>query len=351
MKDAKNIYELLNDMDINLEDYDKKELDDMEKRRLKNNFRKTKMKKVNLRKIGTIAVVAVFTIGLLGQTNLGKNVYAAAQSKVSEISYSIGEGLGIKRNIEPYANVVNKVVEDKKVEVKLTDVIIDKDELIFSTIINTNKPVSGIDFDYDIIINGRKLSIDSASCKHEGIEGSETLFLLTHFVETKGIDLKQNLDIKIVFYNLNYRVGEEDKRVKGNWEFEFNASGSELMADTHVLPINYSFSIDDQKYTLEEFRYNPVSQKIFGKIEGKTREPYWIDLKGYDNLGNEVVFFLASVSGEELIFKYENMYRNLSDEITSITLAPYVTKTPEDRETTSDDVKKAGEEFTIFLMK
>lgn len=351
MKDAKNIYELLNDMDINLDDYDKEELDDLERRNLKNNFRKGRKKKINLRKIGTIAAIAVLTIGLLGQTNFGKNVYAAVQSKVSEISYSIGEGLGIKRNIEPYANVVNQVVEDKGVEVKLTDVIIDKDELIFSTIVNTNKPVSGLDLDYDIIINGRKLSVDGASCKHDGIEGSETLFLSTYFVDINGIDLEQNLDVKIVFHNLNYRMGEEDKRIKGNWEFEFNASGSELMADTHVLPIDYSFSIDNQKYILEEFIYNPVNQKIFGKIEGKSKAPYWIDLKGYDNLGNEVVFFLASVSGEELIFKYENMYRNLSDEITSITLTPYVTKTPEDRETTSDDVKKAGEEFTIFLMK
>ncbi len=53
--------------------------------------------------------------------------------------------------------MVNQVVEDNGIEVKLTDVIVDKDELIFSTIINTNKPVDGCDFDYDIFINGKKL--------------------------------------------------------------------------------------------------------------------------------------------------------------------------------------------------
>jgi len=70
-------------------------------------------------------------------------LYAAAESKVLEISYSIGKALGIERNIEPYAKVVNQIVEDNGVEVKLTDVIVDKDELIFSTIVNTNKPVEG----------------------------------------------------------------------------------------------------------------------------------------------------------------------------------------------------------------
>ncbi len=64
---------------------------------------------------------------------------------------------GLKKNIEPYANVVNQVVEDNGIEVKLTDVIIDKDELIFSTIVNTNKAVDGCSLDYDIFINGKKL--------------------------------------------------------------------------------------------------------------------------------------------------------------------------------------------------
>ncbi len=63
----------------------------------------------------------------------------------------------MKKNIEPYANVVNQVVEDNGIEVKLTDVIIDKDELIFSTIVNTNKAVDGCSLDYDIFINGKKL--------------------------------------------------------------------------------------------------------------------------------------------------------------------------------------------------
>ncbi|HHY05093.1 MAG TPA: DUF4179 domain-containing protein, partial [Thermoanaerobacterales bacterium] len=144
MKGSKNVYELLNHMDIDLEDYDREVLNDMEKRSLKNNFRKSIKRKINFKKLGNIAAVAVLTLGFFSQTNFGKNVYAAAESKVSEISYSIGEALGTKRNIEPYANVVNQIVEHNGVEVKLTDVIIDKDELIFSTIANANTPVDWV---------------------------------------------------------------------------------------------------------------------------------------------------------------------------------------------------------------
>lgn len=79
--------------------------------------------------------------------------------KVSKISYSIGKSLGIERNIEPYSNVVGQVREDNGVEVKLGEVIIDKDELIFSTIVNANKPVEFARFDTEIFINGENLQI------------------------------------------------------------------------------------------------------------------------------------------------------------------------------------------------
>ncbi len=351
MKGSKNVYELLNHMDIDLEDYDREVLNDMEKRSLKNNFRKSIKRKINFKKLGNIAAVAVLTLGFFSQTNFGKNVYAAAESKVSEISYSIGEALGTKRNIEPYANVVNQIVEHNGVEVKLTDVIIDKDELIFSTIANANTPVDWVDFDYDIFINGKRLTNYGATGSSGRIGNSETAFSHFHAVDTKGIDLKEHIDVKIVLENLNYTIGTSKKRIKGKWEFEFMASGSELMANSHTLPMDYSFNIGDLKYSLEEFRYNPVNQKFFGKLKGKSKDSYAVDLRGHDNLGNEVVFFLTSVSGEDLVFKYENIHGDLSDEITSITLIPYAAKYPEQSGKMSDDYKQVGEEFTVFLKK
>lgn len=137
MKNSKSIYEILNDIDVNIEDYEKEGLNDMEKENLKRTFRKNIRRKFNFKRFAAIAAALILTIGVLGQTNLGRQVYAAAESKITEISYSIGKALGIERDIEPYANVVNQVVEDKGIAVKLTDVIIDKDELIFSGIVET----------------------------------------------------------------------------------------------------------------------------------------------------------------------------------------------------------------------
>jgi len=349
MRNYKNVYELLNYTNINLEDYDREVLNDAEKQRLKNSFRNNRKKMFNFKKFGTIAAVAVLTIGLLSQASFGKSVYAAAQSKISEISYSIGEALGIKRDIEPYANVINQIVEDKGVEVKLTEVIIDKDELIFSAVMNANTPIDGFRFDYDIFINGKKLINYGATGSSGRINNSDTAFFCSYAVDTAGIDLKDNVDIKIVLTEIDYTAGTLEKRIKGNWVFEFTATGSELMANSHTVPINYSFNIGDQKYTLEEFRYNPVNQKIFGKVQGKAKDSYAIDLRGYDNLGNEVVFFLTSLSGEDVVFRYENIHGDLAEEITSITLTPYAAKYPKESGKMNGEYEKVGEEFTLFL--
>ena len=118
------------------------------------------------------------------------------------------------------------------------------------------------------------------------------------------------------------------------------------------MPLDYSFNIDNTKYILEEFRYNPVNQNIYGKIEDKNKGfEYDIRLKGEDNLGNKVVFYLSSSDGENLIFRYSNLYGDLADEITSINLTPYAVKFPEESGRLNNDWKEVGEEFTIYINK
>lgn len=350
MKNTENIYELLNYLSIDLEDYAKEELSDMEKQKLKRAFRRKKNRS-NSKKIGTIAV-ALLAVVIFAQTGWGKAVYAATESKLAEISYSISEALGIERNIAPYANVVNQVVESNSTAMKLTDVIIDKDELILSIITSTNKPVQeGIDFDYGIFINGKKIRNYGGSGSSGSIDDSQTRFFSVRSVNIDGIDTTGNVDIKVVLKNLtHYFTGDNVwEKVKGKWEFEFVANGSELMADTHALALDYGFHIGDEKYTLEEFRYNPVNQKIFGKVKDRSEPYYKIDLRGRDNLGNEVEFRLTRVSGEDLIFKYQNLHGDLSKEITSITLTPYAAKLPEKSGKISDVWEQVGEAFTIHL--
>lgn len=355
MKKSKNIYDFLNDMDFDIDDYEKEELNDMEKKKLKNEFRKNNKKKFNFKKFGSIAVALLLTVGILSQTGFGRDVYAMAESKLSEITYTIGNALNIERDIEKYSNVINKTVENNGVEVKLTDVIIDKDEILFSTVINTSEPADGVDFDYDIFINGEKTRLSGATGSSGKIDDSKELFSTNYEVDVKDINIKEDLDIKIVLKNFSYYTfgennGYEDlNKIRGKWDFEFNASGSELTANTYSLPMDYSFKAGNQEYKLEEFRYNPVSQKIYGKLGERSNLDYTVDLKGFDDLGNEVEFILSRQDNENIIFRYSNIYGDLSEKAQTLTLIPYAAEIPKESGEMPNSHKAVGEKFTINL--
>lgn len=348
MKDSKSIYELLNNVKFDINDYSKGELNDMEKQNLKKTFRRTAGRKFNFKKTVSIAAALVLTVGVLSQTDFGKEVYAAAESKISEITYSMGKSLGIERDIEPYANVVNQVVEDKGIAVKITDAIIDKDELILTTIFDTGREVNSFRVDYDVFINGKRVS-SSRSGTMGPIDESKNLYFAADYIDVKNIDTSSDVDIRIKIDEINYHLKDKEESIKGNWEFEFTANGGELSANTNVIPVEYQFAIDGTQYSLNEYRYNPVSQKITGEIKSKERNNYDIELRGSDNLGNEVVFYLSRSSKDEMVFKYEDIKGDLSDDIESISLTPYAVKFPEKSGRMNSDFKQVGEEFTIYL--
>jgi hypothetical protein len=351
MRESKNIYEALNNINFNIDDYEKQEISDLEKKKIKRSFMKSRKKQYNFKKIGVIAAALALTIGILSQTDFTQSVYAATQSKISEISYSISQALGIERNIEPYLNVVNQVVEDKGIEVKLTEVIIDEGQLYFATIVDTGKPMDMIDFDYDIFINGKKIVNAGGGAASNSINDSGTIISTHYNRKIKDTKLTGNLDIRIVLKSLNYYENSIPKKMKGKWEFEFTANGAELTAETYKIPLNYSFNIGKEKYILEEFRYNPVSQNISGRIEvdEKGFSRYDLNLKGKDNLGNIVEFDSGSISvSDGVVLKRSRYYGDLDSKATSITLAPYIKEFPEkDGQPYVEEWKQIGEEFTV----
>jgi hypothetical protein len=112
------------------------------------------------------------------------------------------------------------------------------------------------------------------------------------------------------------------------------------------------FNIGEQKYKLEEFRHNPVNQKIYGTSQNEYEVSHDIILRGYDDLGNKVEFDSYRYKDKELIFHYSN-YSNegndLSDDAKSITLIPYAAEYPKETGGITSNYEQVGEEFIINL--
>lgn len=352
MKESKNFYEALNDVEFNLEDYEKETLSKPEKKKMKKNFAKRKRRLYDYKKIGIAVAVFVLIITIFNQTNFSRSVYAATQSKLMEISYSVGSLLGFERNIEPYINVVNQVAENKGIEIKLTEVILDEDELHFATITDTGTPMDMVFFDFDIFVNGKRLETGAGGGSTNSIGDSDTLFASRYSTEVMDADLTRNMNIKILLKNLNYYEKSKMKTIKGTWAFDFSADGKELTTATKKVPVDYTFYIGDEKYILEEFSYSPVKQRISGRLEVEGLGFSNVDflLKGEDSLGGPVEFDGGSMSVEHGInFNRNRFSGDLAPEITFITLAPYIREMPEGGGRVNSEWKQIGEPFTINL--
>lgn len=340
----KDIYDMLNDSDINLVDYGKEEFNDIEKGKIKSNFRKSIKKKRDYRKGTVAATLAIgLTLGLFG-TNTGNQVLAT----INIIGSDIATRLGIESNLEDYKTVVDKSVTKDGITIKLNEVVLDGEVLIVSSTLKTQEFVdkgTSIHADETIYINGKNVTLGGGGSV-ENIDGYTMESVMEHNLDTS--ELNGDLDIEIVYKN----VFQGEKVInKGPWKFEFKTNGDELQLDTQVVKLNNKFTLDNgDEVTIEEFTSNEVGQKINYSKTGESNE-YDIKLGGEDDLGNKVEFYIRRSSADGGTLYIYNLDGLLSSEAKTITLTPYAVEYPEESGRANNDFKQVGEEFIIDISK
>lgn len=355
----KDIYSMLNEANINLEDYEKREFNDVEKKNIMNSFRKSISKK-KFQKRNVIAAVAAIALTV---TLFGTNVGVQALTKTLQIVgvEDIGRFMGIQKNLDDYKTVINKVITNNGVTVQLNEVILDGDELAVSYNVTYDKKLSEI---YDgkqkevdeewhgfngISINGTGLNTGSGGGSRN-IDDYTIQSVTTY--ELGNIDLSGDLDIKLSCSPV--KGDEVTNKKSGDWGFEFKTNGDKLKIDTKEVALNNKFTLENgMEYTLEKYTDNSMGQKIYASISNfNGNKMHTLLLKGNDDLGNKVVFYASHSNKEKALFKIENLDGNLNEKVTKLTLTPYEEEIPNN---TSEGVKyelkykQIGESFTIDL--
>ncbi|MBZ9606321.1 DUF4179 domain-containing protein [Clostridium estertheticum] len=335
-----DIYAVLNEADINLDDYKKENFNDIEKKNIKDNFRKSinKKKFYNRKIVAAVAVVAL-TVGILGS-----NVPVAG---LSTFSSNIGAFLGIQENLDEYNTVVNKTITDNGVTVKLNEVILDGDELNVSYNISSNKKLEKNQSWFclnDIYVNGKSVN-GGAGGGAFNVDDYTTQTVMAY--DLGKVDVSGDLNIKISSHTMNLN----DKETKGSWDFNFKTNGDQLKINTKEILLNKKFSLPNgEEYTLKKYTSNAVGQKIYASISNFTaKSTYAVDLKGIDDLGNKVTFYASHSDKEGALFKIENIDGNLNKNAKTLTLTPYAAKYPDKSGRMDGESKQVGDKFTIDL--
>lgn len=307
----RDLYDKINDEDFDFSKYEIKNTNDLEKMKMKKTFKKN-IKKKNNKKYGTIAAALIIGVGIFS-TDLGSVVYAKAEETLTNISYSISKAIGADKDIEKYTTVVNSEVTDNGLSVKLNDVAINRDKLMVSTTLRLPQEVDGYHMDYDVHINGKKAKVISGTGFSEQIDK----YTFNEMMESKieNINNDENLDIKIKIKKVYIYQGEKEDKIKGNWNFEFNTSGSELTKDTVDLDINQNVKINDLELKFTSYSENEFSNLIYADFINPTKDSYDFTLIGEDDLGNKVEFFMHELFDGKVTFRNQSKINKDASEL------------------------------------
>ncbi len=359
MKDEKQLYTLLNDVQTDLSVYEDS-INELDKKRMQHSakqimqtYPKLQNERHKNRTWIAAACTALLVCGVM-MTDVGSRaVYAAGES----VAYHISNFLGIDRNLSDYATVIGTEQTDNGYTIRLNEVILDQNTLIVSTnVYKTDREqmvqeevFMGIPVG-DVYINGRSaVSAASGSAVYDEADNSIGALFEYHLQNT--IDTTGELDIKLVFHNISVQKG----RPEGNWEFHFIADGAALAQDTVHIPLN--IIVETEKGAKVEFQYyseNLLGERIYYGVEGSLNKSIY--LIGVDDIGNEIKFspnvYEGNYEGTEGKGYMTPFSTDMITEDTkTLTLTPFFSEdvVREDGKIFRGELVQAGEPFVIEL--
>lgn len=351
MDSNKNIYEILNNIETDIEGYNKEVMTDFEKNKYKKIFKNRNRNKTKFKKVIYIAVSLVLLFSGFASTDTGKKVYAKAQSRLLDFNFSINKILKIDREIDKYVTNVDMIVEKDLMALKLTDVILDNNELILSNIIEVDEEIEYADLNPVIYLKGKEINHNGASGTFYKVEGMDNLYYNINKLRFDNLDFSEEVDLKIVYNDIKIYNKDKSKGkiIKDNFEYTLKTSAKELLLNTKISDINKKLDVKGSEYILENISINPVNQKIYGSINNPKKLNYDLKLVGNDSNGKEVIFYLGSSTREYFEMNYYNYDNDFNIDADYLILTPYAVKYPEKSGKMSDDWEKIGESFKIDL--
>ena len=406
----KTIYELLNDIEVDIDSYEKVDIDEIKMKKYKKNILNSivnKKSKKSKNKI-IVAIASLLIIFSFGQTKIGGKVYSEVVNKIKEITYPIYNVFNYRNLNEEviykYIDIVDMTVESNNIPIKISEVVGDGNTLLLSIIIDLNDKTSDlkdynnpnynrywIELDYDLKVNGKNIGLKEVSQRDRRLNYNEGIYGI---ILQKDMDIEEigniNIDFNInkIEINDSLNKGEPIKEYKGEWGFNFILNNDELVSKVNNIKLKEVVHYKDLDYSLDELRIGSLDIGISGKINNDileevsdkyygeivSKRPYLgfdgIVLKAKTNIGEEFLFGESRVDFKsgDIDFRYidnDSMLNGIPrlkmdsyfEDIEYIELTPYyLNKTSINVLPSLEDIDNninydKGEIFKIYLNK
>lgn len=344
-----SVYDYLNDMDNRPDSYSFSAAEPGDVKRWKKSFDTRRGKTGAKWRKYAAAAAALAIVAVAGSIlPVGQTVYAG----VKAVTYELSQMLGIEKDLDPYRTVVGKSLTKDGFTITLNEVILDRECLYISDTLTVpeamNSPEDMMNYDtyIEVYINGRKVSNGAGGGSRQADEYNIVSDMLA---EIPGVDTDGTLDVEIQYEVLGGDSAFGDISMGG---FEFTASGQELSVNTLSVPLDQTFVLPDgETVKFTEYTSNALGQKIYYE-KSAAGYSYDIELRGEDNLGNPVSFYVRAQEGTNGRMEVESIDNGyISDDASSLTLALYAVEMPKESGKMPDasEYEQVGEAFTVQL--
>lgn len=360
MKD-KDIYDLLNEIDINEEDLEVEEMEtnDIEKMKVLNNLKgKIKSSNKNKKAKKGIAVASILGIVIISSAV----IYNSDSILASDIPIikNIFNLFGYKKDFEENANQLNLYKESPNANVTINEALFDGKNIFLTYTIKTKEPMDYnlySNVDLKIVGNESMNLISTGGSTNEEKIDDYTIIGTIHRVINDRTDyskiskLTNNISINILFDKVNYVNFDKQNYKEGDLDYNL-ANGEEKTINMKLdFDINlealesdiYSVNkeIKDEKTNLNifmdsiaispiavEIKYTWDTQNVFDNYKELKENPniLTIMLNLEDDLGNKYKSISLSgglMSGNNYIQTYFDMFDKIDKDAKKLYIKPY----------------------------
>lgn len=311
-----NLYEHFNDIDMDMESVNLLdiELDELAKKRIKNNLHKSlRNKKSTSKKVIVGAAMVIFFAGVAVVSSPKLAAFADNIPVLNTLFHEFGDGYG--GGFDNYTEVINKSIVDKGYEVTINEAVMDDFSFKFIYTIKTPEKVEdlinnrgvGNPFPYiakdEITLNNKKF-LGGAGGSYRIIDEYKVQVINDFDIEDTKIPPNFIIDIKF----------NEINNIAGNWNFSFNMSKEKINKDIENYYIDKKLKIKDvsnkeMTLTFDKISVSPISTAIlikgdgefdYTKLKFKTEDGIELKPRAYSFEGSAILIYSAKA-----LYKFE----------------------------------------------
>ncbi|WP_242213989.1 DUF4179 domain-containing protein [Bacillus cereus group sp. BfR-BA-01383] len=321
----KDIYELLNDIDIDEKELEEIEASEIEKEKVKRNLKqsiRTKKKMKTWKKgVAAASILVGVSVAMLG---IGFPTYAGGLPIVGDIFRFLDNGrTGLYENYKEFSTELNMTRESNGVKVTINDAVFDGRTVTITYSIESDKDL------------GEKPYL-FGSPQVRGFNGGGGSSQVTKVGEKKYVGMttmsghsSERLDVANVWWDIEaIELDYEGNTVKGNWNFALSLKAM----DSKEVKVNETSEKEGIKVNIDKMEVTPMSFIVFfNQEESKALRSIWdsadVELEIKDDLGNHYAGEGnggSSTVAEPHKSSWSATFQKLNENATKLIVTPHV---------------------------